>query len=135
MTGKKALELFKKHRTYADAAKAAGMVRSTFQRLLNDNFTREEIQPGLVVKKNLSQFKKYYDRSTYVPKRVRATLRELGSGWVYELEFIKSAGVNRFDLNAVREMFADHIVKPCRSSGKRIWVGTKTMANKMRQML
>jgi len=119
-----------KHGTLAAAARALKLPKSTLQHRLSTT----DVAPTRTAGRSLDEFRSQYDKETIVPAKVRAALRELGSGWAYEIEFVKLAGVALADLANFRDMFADHVVAVQRS-GKRAWAGTKATADKMREML
>lgn len=90
-------------------------------------------QPGKKGK-TLADFRHTYDKSTIVPAKVKAALKELGvTGWEYESQFHKLAGVSLMDLAMFRELFADYIVNL--KDNKRAWAGSTKTANIMREML
>jgi hypothetical protein len=142
----KALALVKKHKSVRKAAKAANMVRSTFQRLLETGIQpRSQQKPKSkqpakttpeekVHAKKLSEFREKYDKNYFIPKRVKAALAKLGAGWDYEVSFAKMAEVSLTDLNSVREQFIDYVVQIGRD-GRRAWCGSKTVAEQMRRMV
>lgn len=87
--------------------------------------------------KTLADFRSVHDKSYVVPTKIRAALELLGKeGWEYEPEFIKMTGVSVVDFARFREEFADHYVTVGGSkSSKRVWAGTKALAEKMRSMV
>lgn len=87
--------------------------------------------------KTLADFRAVHDKSFVIPNAIRAGLEKLGKeGWDYEPEFIKLCGVNVLDLARFREEFADHYVTVGGSkSSKRVWAGSKALAEKMRGMV
>lgn len=88
------------------------------------------------VGRSFEDFRSAFDRSTIVPGRIKSALAELGSNWEREIEFSKLAGVSIADLAAFRAAFEEHIVVLNREHhGKRVWVGNKNVAAKMREML
>lgn len=91
---------------------------------------RAEQKPG---GRSLAEFKQAYDKNTIIPQKIKAALKELGSAWEYESEFIKRAGINYTDINAFRDMFADHVVVIKRES-KKIWCGTASFANQLKEL-
>lgn len=135
MNKKQALQLLKKHNGNATKAAAeAKMIRSTFQRLVKSEKLEKEIIEEIPSKKALGDFRELYDKSYFIPKKIKAALAKLGSGWVYEMEFAKNAGVSLTDLHSVREQFIDYVVQIGRD-GRRVWSGSKTMAEQMRKMI
>lgn len=90
-----------------------------------------------MTKKTLADFKAAHDKSFIVPQKIKAGIDALGKdGWEYEAEFIKSSGVNQNDISKFREQFTDFVVL-IRQDGreKRVWAGSKTLADKLREML
>ena len=83
--------------------------------------------------RSLSEFRNTYDKSTIIPSKVKAALKTLGSGWEYEVQFAKLAGVSLSDLGNFRDQFADHVVTLRES--RRAWAGTKATATAMKEML
>jgi hypothetical protein len=92
--------------------------------------------------RSLADFRATYDKSFIVPQRVKAALAMLAANgdedcWRYESEFVKLAGVSIIDLGNVRSQFGEHVVvlEKRGDSSKRIWCGTKAVANKIKEML
>jgi hypothetical protein len=81
----------------------------------------------------LAEFKQTYDKNTIIPQKVRAALKELGTAWEYEAEFIKRADISYTDLAAFRDMFSDHVVIVKREN-KKIWCGTVAFANQLKEL-
>lgn len=84
--------------------------------------------------KSLADFKQTYDKNTIIPRKIKAALKELGSAWEYEAEFIKRAGINYTDMNTFRDMFDDHLIFIKREN-KKIWCGTLAFANKLKELI
>lgn len=84
--------------------------------------------------KTLADFRAEHDKSYIVPKRIRDALAKLGEGWLYEVEFLRVAGLSTTDLAAYRDEFTEHTVTVGGRTTKRIWVGDKSLAKKMREM-
>jgi hypothetical protein len=94
----------------------------------------KEICPVVKKGKTLSDFRAIYDKSTIVPAKVKAGLKELGaSGWEYEALFSKAIGLSLSDLGMFRDQFADHVVSL--KEGRRIWAGSVGVAKQMKEML
>lgn len=135
MTQDEAKKLVKQHGGIAAAARAAGMNRTTFRRRL------EGVGPAPAttavsprVGKALDEFRAQHDKDFIIPQRIDAALKALGTGWEYELEFSRLAGVSLADLGNYRERYADYWL-PVGRSGKRAWSGSKATAAKMREMV
>lgn len=122
--------LVKRHGSITKAAKASGVSRYALARQLRKAAGGESTPR----RKTLADFREEYDKSYYVPKKIKAALAALGSAWDYEVELSRMAGVSLVDLGLVREQFADHIVKIGRE-GRRAWCGNKAMAAQMRSMV
>lgn len=86
-------------------------------------------------KKTLKDFRKAHDRSYIVPERIKEALKQLGSdSWEYETVFVKMVGIGQTELNIYRDQFEDYVVETKRG-GKRVWAGSKGLAEKMREMV
>jgi len=84
--------------------------------------------------RSLADFKKEFDKNTYIPEKIKAALKELGDGWEYEHEFSKRSGVNYTDLNIFKPEFEEHFVY-IKKESKKIWCGTKTMAKQLKELI
>jgi hypothetical protein len=84
--------------------------------------------------KSLIDFRAEHDKSFIVPKRIRDGLAKLGNGWLYEVEFLRLTGLSTTDCAAYREEFSEYLVTVGGRVTKRIWVGSKELAKKMREM-
>lgn len=85
--------------------------------------------------KSVEEFRAAHDRSYIVPKRIRQALASLGDGWEYEANFIKIAGISQTDIGRFRDEFDEHIVTTSGHNAKRVWAGTKALADKLRAMV
>jgi hypothetical protein len=84
--------------------------------------------------KTLADFRQTYDKATIVPAKVKAALKVLGaSGWEYEVQFSRMAGVSTMDLSAFRDQFAGHIVNL--KDNRRAWAGSVKTATQMKEMI
>ncbi len=139
-------ELVQKHGSIARAAKAAKLSPSTFRdRLRGGRAGLRETRQGkpssagapAAKAYSLADFKAQFDKSTIVPNKIRAALSALGDGWLYEVEFAQHAGVSLNDLGRFRDAFAAHqlVARAQGRSERRIWVGSKKVADRMRDML
>ena len=95
--------------------------------------TQAKAQPAKVGK-SLAEFRSKHDKDYIVPKKIADALKMLGNGWENEVDFIRLAQLSTTDLAMYRDQFAEHWVVVDRS-GKRVWAGTKTLAEEMRGML
>lgn len=133
-------ELIKKYGNLTEAAKKMGIPRQTLNSRLkktgNSGATPDTAQPGAKsFGKNLSDFRATHDKAFIVPKKIKDALRELGkTGWEYESQFAKLAGVSLSDLGDFRDQFGDYIVI-VRRDGKRAWAGSPALATQMREMV
>jgi hypothetical protein len=85
--------------------------------------------------RTLEDFKKAYDKNTYIPEKITSALKELGDSWEYESDFVRRSGVNYSDLGNFREMFSANVVYVKSNGGKRIWCGTDSFAQKLRELI
>jgi hypothetical protein len=139
--------LVQKHGSINKAAIAVNLAPSTFRDRLYGG------RPGLkkqakgalpmvvatpaVQGRSIAAFRAEFDKATVIPAKIRAALKQLGSGWLFETEFAQAAGVNLNDLGHFRDQFAEHVLvarSPGRSE-RRIWAGTAAAAAQMRAML
>jgi thiamine monophosphate synthase len=131
MTRDDADQAMKQHGSQSKAATALGVSRSALRRALAHG---QEKGPAAKSKaRSLSEFRQQYDLETIVPQRVQAAFREMGAGWLYEVEFAKLANVTTAQLSAFRDRYADHIVAV--RDSRRIWAGRVDIARQMREML
>jgi len=86
------------------------------------------------VGRDLADFAEQYNKDTIIPKKIEAALKELGSCWEYESEFVKRAGVSFADWGHYREAYSENFLM-IKSEGKRVWSGSKAMIVKMKGML
>lgn len=89
--------------------------------------------------KSLADFKAAHDKSFIVPSKIKTGLEKLGiDGWEYEPEFTKLCGLSTNDMAKYRSQFEDYIVLVGRtrdsSRERRVWAGSKALANKLREM-
>lgn len=89
--------------------------------------------------KTLADFKAAHDPNVIVPSKIRvalATIEKDGpENWVYELDFVKLAGISTTQLAAFRDQFAAHIVEAPATQGKstkRVYFGNAKVAAKLR---
>jgi hypothetical protein len=139
MTPKEAKALVEKHGSITAAAAAAGIPRSTLAGRIKgipEAAKAAEGKPAPAKRgKTLAEFRAVWDKSTIIPERVRAGLRQLGAnGWEYEVAFAKLAGVSLADLGNFRDEFAEHVV-PLERGTRRAWAGSAAMAERMKEAL
>jgi len=87
--------------------------------------------------KTLADFRAIHDKSYVVPQKIKAGLEALGKeGWEYEMDFMRLCGVSSTDFASFRSDFLEHyVIVGGASSPKRVWVGSKAIAEKMRGMV
>lgn len=124
-------DLVKQYGNLSSAAKALGMPRNTLASKLKRGEKVEPRAPS--AGKSIEDFRAAHDKSWIVPRKIRDALKALGSGWEYEVNFLKLAGLSTTDLANFRDQFAEHIVLVDRV--KRVWAGTKETAAKLREMV
>ena len=134
MTKQEAEALIQKHGSRQAASRATGISVDTFR------YAQEKGGPASKAKeepkkfgRSLADFRGSYDKSYIVPKKIKEALRNLGSGWEYEVNFARIAGISLSDLGNFRDQFADHVVTLRES--RRAWAGTAAAAKAMREML
>ena len=135
-------EMVKKHGNISAASEAAGLARTTFRRRLAKEqgvpIANEKKTNGANEKKTkgIAEFRNLYDKDTIVPAKIKEGLKLLGQGgWEYESVFAKEyCGISMNDMATYRELFEDYIV-PLRRDGKRVWAGSRAMAQQLRSMV
>lgn len=130
MTSNEAQKLLAKHGTLTNAAQAAGMVRSTFTRALKGGVIKPAVKSAV---RSPGEFRALYDLNTIVPQKIEAGLKQVGKGWLYEVEFAKMAGLTLRDLGMFRDNYAAHVVSV--KDQRRVWTGSAKAAEEMRTML
>lgn len=85
--------------------------------------------------RSLSDFRAAHDKSFIVPQKIKEGLKNLGSGWEYEVEFLRRCGLSTTDLSRYRDEFADYIVNTGGRNPKRVWTGSQKTAAEMRAMV
>jgi hypothetical protein len=125
-----------RHGSVNAAAKALGVARSTLDSRLKYKPAAGTMPPkeGTKVGKSLADFRASHDKDFIVPTKIRRALSELGEGWVYESDLLRLAVVSVSDLALYRDQFSSHWLVVDRS-GKRVWAGSKALADKMREMI
>jgi hypothetical protein len=118
------------------AAEELGISRTALRRRLEKESGGKKSAPPVKAStaRTLTEFKKTFDKDTIIPAKVKEALKELGSGWLYESEFVKAADVSYADLGNYRDLFSDHVVT-LKREGKRAWAGTAALAKQMREMI
>jgi len=127
-----AQDAVRKHGSTSAAAKALGIARSTLDSRLKAR--PSAALPSATVGKTLADFRAKHDKDYIVPAKIRAALKTLGNGWEYEVDFLRLAQVSTTDLALYRDQFTDFWLVVDRS-GKRVWSGSKTLAQEMREMI
>lgn len=85
--------------------------------------------------KDITAFRKAYDKSLIVPEKIKAALAALGDSWESEGDFIKRCGLSPSDFGQYRDLFAEHTVavRPMGKGPTRVWAGTLSFAEKLRE--
>jgi DNA-binding transcriptional regulator YdaS (Cro superfamily) len=141
MTTAEAKAAVAKYGSQSAAARALGVGRMTVhdachgKRMVNKVSHAPTDKPATGAKvKTLSDFRATYDKATIIPAKLKAALKLLGgSGWEYEVQFARNAGVSLTDLANFREMFAANIVNL--RDNRRAWAGSAGTAKTMREMI
>lgn len=140
-----AQEAVRQYGSVLKAANALGIARSTLQHRFNaatkltpltppTPATFRPMLPQQKVGKSLSDFRAAHDKDYIIPRKIKAALQQLGNGWEYEVDFLRIAQVSTTDLALYRDRFVDNWLVVDRS-GKRVWAGTKGLADEMRSMV
>ena len=86
--------------------------------------------------KTLADFRAAHDLSVIVPTKLKQTLAEMlaehAENWLYEVDFLKRAGVSNAYISGFRDQFAAHIVETRGHNSKRIWFASPKVAAKAR---
>lgn len=85
--------------------------------------------------KSLEDFRAAHDKNFIVPEKIKAGLAKLGDSWMYEMEFMKLAGLSTTDLAAFRDGFTDYYVDVSARNAKRVWAGTMKFAKVLREKM
>lgn len=86
--------------------------------------------------KSLAEFSAAYNKDEIVPKKIRDGLKQLGNGWEYELDFMRRCSISQTDMGRFRPEFEDDfVVNTGGKNPKRVWAGTKELADQMREMI
>lgn len=83
--------------------------------------------------KDLAAFRSLHDKSYIVPRAIEAGLKQLGESWEYEQEFVTRCRLSLKDFSQYREQFAEFYVEIGGKSIRRVWAGTKTYAQKLKE--
>lgn len=85
--------------------------------------------------KSIADFRALHDKAFIVPTKIKDALERLGDGWEYEQAFVKMANISVADMSAYRDQFEEFFVVVGGKTPKRVWCGTKQLANKLREMV
>ena len=136
MTPTEARTAIATHGSQRRAALALGVSRKVFERALAREGTKQPaaVAPAETGKgRSLADFLQAHDKATIVPAKIREGLAKMGkSGWLYESEFVKLAGVTPMDFSAYRDDFAAYFVQ---LRDRRAWAGSEKLAKQMREVL
>lgn len=127
--------------SYAKIAEKYGVAKSTMQEAFGVRKrdgklpdTKPEVDNTKNIGRSLSEFRKTYDKNLIIPGKIKEALSKIKNAWLYENEFVKLAGISFTDLGNFRDMFADHVVSLNRSS-KRVWAGSISLANQLKEIV
>lgn len=78
-----------------------------------------------------------YDKSTYIPKRIKEGIEKIGTGcYLREGEFMRLCDVKATgDFARYREEFADFYVEAGGRNGHRLWFGSKKDAAEFKERM
>ena len=134
ITIEEAHKAFDKYGSARAAARALGVHHSTITKRLRKDAMGKKQKALQSTGKSKADFRDLYDKDYIVPKKISDGLKELGKSWEYEMEFIKQIGVSVSDISKYREMFSDHVIVIKRDN-KKVWVGDKSLASELREMI
>lgn len=112
-----------KHGSPSAAARALGIARSTLQGRLQ----QQPMESGRIGR-SIDELYTLHDPA----KRIASAIGMLEDGWLYEIDFIRAAGINAADLGQHRDKFKDHWATVDRT-GKRAWFGSKDACAKFKK--
>ena len=96
-------------------------------------------KPQPTIKKtgrDVDAFRAAHDRNFIIPRRIKDAIERLGAdSWEYEQPFMKMAELSATDIGMFRAEFLDFIVEVGARNKKRVWCGSKALANKLRAMV
>jgi hypothetical protein len=85
-------------------------------------------------------FRVAHVKSVIIPKKIEAAIKAMrakaADAWMYDMEFLREAGVSANDAKPFREQFADFtvIVGPNRTA-KTVWCCSKALAEEFRALI
>jgi len=86
--------------------------------------------------KTLADFRAAHDLNVIVPTKIKHTLAEMlaehAENWLYEVDFLKRAGVSNSHISGFRDQFAANIIETRGHNPKRIWFASPKVAAKAR---
>ncbi len=127
-------ELIEKYGSITEAAKALSVPRSTLSDQVDKEDKGKKQAQGHGVKgRTIKEFRQLYDKDTIIPQKIKAGLESLGSGWLYEAEFMRHCGVRVVDFKAYQEQFAEYMVA-VENDRRVVWTGSKTVAEELRRL-
>jgi len=87
--------------------------------------------------KDLTAFKKQYDKKAINRAKVKAALKTLGNRWEYESEFVRACKMASHELANLRADFADYVLCVPSAGGNTrfIWCGTAKLAAQCREVM
>jgi hypothetical protein len=139
MTREQAEQAVERYGSQRKAAHAMRVSRKTIRAAMAGKGGKTAAKPVTAhdikaIGKSLADFRLAYDKDTIIPAKVRAGIAALGrTGWDYEVQFARAAGVSLADLAAYRDQFAAFVVTL--REGRRAWAGSVAAAKQMREMI
>lgn len=85
--------------------------------------------------KGVEEFRAAHDKDFIVPQKIRDGLKKLGNGWEYEGDFVRLAMLSQTDMALYRDGFADFWFEVSGHTKRRVWCGSKELAEKLRAMV
>jgi len=88
--------------------------------------------------RTIADFRAAHDKDFIVPQKIRECIAKLGpEGWDYEAQFMKisTPPISTTDLAKYREGFTDFWLEVGGHSKRRVWCGSKGLADKLRAMI
>lgn len=135
MTRSEAQAAVRKYGGQNKACKALGIARGALQYALYESkHTGSDPAPVKSSVKSLNEFKQTFDKSFIVPNKIKAQLKKMGAGWMYEVDFAREAGITLTDVGHYRDKYAEAHVVELRG-GRKAWAGKKSVTIQMREMI
>lgn len=94
--------------------------------------------PSKRVGKSVADFRAAHDASFIVPQKIREALKKLGpKGWEYEQDFMRltTPPISQTHIGQYREQFSEFWFVVGGHSQRRVWCGSKDLADELRAMV